>query len=459
MAKGKFHINGNHEAKACNARKRACRFGDNDHYENQAEAVKEAERRGKEEQGGSLNNAVSKKKTNDHEDGAEHARDGVESGLDPDKLLNEAIDYRDEWSNGYIEELSKLSKSKASKPKRLTPAQKEREKGKEHAQKALEDGHDADRLLKYANQHDAFAKGYTAELQRVSEEKTTELAKNHFDKNIASTYGDIPTEHLEKLRNQYVDDVLANPKAKEELKKDAKGNAEKPKSNDSSIQRETIDTEASTLRVGDIITGEKFTNSGKWVEDDSAEIVKIEQFTNIDMKTELKVTYDDGHEGILGNSSNVKVKRDKKRILGKEASTTVIRRSVRSATDEAENGYLIKKEDFNKVMKFANQSNANLEFANRLDRLANAMEDNNQHDPSIKASAASTRIKMSYDKNYELDRGEAFDLLYDKDNTDPQLFDKLEKDFPTVAESAARSREMRKEINQQKAERGDTEYA
>lgn len=232
------------------------------------------------------------------------------------------------------------------------------------------------------------------------------------------------------------------------------------KTSDPVIERETIETKARTLRVGDIITGEKFTDSGKWVENDSAEIVKIEPFVDINMNTELKITYADGHEGILGNGSNVKVKRDKRRIsTGQEASAAVMRRTLRSATSEAEQGNLIKKDDFNKVLKLAKQSNADLEFAHRLNKLADAMEDNNQHDPSIKASAASIRIKMSYDKDYELDRGEAFDLLYDKDNTDPTLFNKLEKDYPTVAESATRSREMRKEINKQKAERGDTEYA
>lgn len=226
------------------------------------------------------------------------------------------------------------------------------------------------------------------------------------------------------------------------------------------IERETIETQARTLRVGDIITGEKFTNSGKWVEDDSAEIVKIEPFVDFNMNTELKVTYADGYEGILGNGSNVKVKRDKRRIsTDKEVATTVLRRTLRSATSEAERGNLIKKDDFNKILKFAKQGNADLGFAHRLNKLADAMEDNNQHDGAIKASAEAARIKMSYDKDYELDRGEAFDLLYDKDNTDPDLFKKLEKEHPAAAEGAARSREMRKEINKQKAERGDTEYA
>lgn len=243
-------------------------------------------------------------------------------------------------------------------------------------------------------------------------------------------------------------------------KKADKGSSVGSKKDNSVIERETIETTARTLRVGDIITGEKFTNSGKWVEDDSAEIVKIEPFVDINMNTELKVTYADGHEGILGNGSNVKVKRDKRRISNeKEAVTTVMRRSLRSATIEAERGNLIKKDDFNKVLKFAKQSNADLEFAHRLTKLADAMEDNNQHDGAIKASAAAARIKMSYDKDYELDRGEAFDLLYDKDNTDPALFKKLEKDYPDRATSAETSREMRAEINKQKAERGDTEYA
>lgn len=351
-----------------------------------------------------------------------------------------------------------LTKKKTEK--KLTPAQKEREKGRERARDAMSEGHDPDRLLKYASTHDAWAKGYTAELKEASDKNATVLAEANFDENIASTYGNIPSDHLEKLRNQYVEDVLANPKAREELKKAEKERAEKEKPVQPSIQRETIDTTARTLRVGDIITGEKFTNSGKWVEDDSAEIVKIEPFVDMNMNTELKVTYADGYEGILGNGSNVKVKRDKRRIsTDKEVTTTVIRRSLKSATSEAERGNLIKKDDFNKVLKFAKQGNADLEFAHRLDRLALAMEDNNQHDPSIKASAASIRIKMSYDKSYEVDRGEAFDLLYDKDNTDPALFKKLEKDHPAAAESAVRSREMRKEINKQKAERGDTEYA
>ena len=243
-------------------------------------------------------------------------------------------------------------------------------------------------------------------------------------------------------------------------KKTDKGSAVDSKKDNSAIERETIETKARTLRVGDIITGEKFTNSGKWVEDDSAEIVKIEPFVDMNMNTELKVTYADGHEGILGNGSNVKVKRDKRRIsTDKEVTTTVIRRSLRSATSEAERGNLIKKDDFNKVLKFAKQGNADLEFAHRLNKLADAMEDNNQHDGAIKASAEAARIKMSYDKDYELDRGEAFDLLYDKDNTDPALFKKLEKDYPDRAKSAETSREMRAEINKQKEKFGGSEYA
>jgi len=352
---------------------------------------------------------------------------------------------------------AKVVKS-ANKPKKLTPAQKERQKGREHAEEALT-RHDPDALLKYANQHDAFAKGYTARLQEESDKNATVLAEAYFDENIASGYGEIPSDHLDNLRSKYINDVLANPDARKELKKRSEEKAAQEKANEFTIQRETIETKARTLRVGDIITGEKFTNSGKWVEDDSAEIVKIEPFVDINMNTELKVTYADGHEGILGNGSNVKVKRDKNRISNNPVSPSVIRASARAVMNDAENGLLIKKEPFNKIMEYAKQDTAGIDLAHRLDRISLAMEDNNQHDPSIKASAAATRIRMSYDKDYSIDRGDAFNLLYDKDNTDSKLFNKLENDYPSVARSAAKSRENRAEINKQKAERGDTQYA
>lgn len=346
-----------------------------------------------------------------------------------------------------------------NKPKKLTPAQKERQEGREHAERALNDGHDPDTLLKYANQHDAFAKGYTAKLQEESDRNATKLAESYFDDNIASTYGDIPSDHLNNLRNQYVNDVLANPKARKELKKRSEENAKQEKANEPTIQRETIDTKAHTLRVGDIVTGEKFTNSGKWIENDSAEIVKVEQLTDLNMNTEYKITYADGYEGMLGRNSNVKVKRDKNRISDNPVSPTVIRGATRAAINDAENGQLIKKDDFNKIMEYSKSENAGIEVAHRLKRLANAMEDNNQHDASIKASAASARIKMLHNKDYEVDWGEAFDLLYDKDNTDSKLFNKLESDFPSAARTATESRKNRAEINRQKAERGDTQYA
>lgn len=369
----------------------------------------------------------------------------------------EAKSYAEEKMTEEYGTTSKVVKN-TDKPKKLTHAQKERQEGRKHAESALI-MHDPDNLLKYANQHDAFAKGYTARLQEESDKNATERAESYFDANIASTYGDIPSDHLNNLRNQYVNDVLANPKARKELKDQAEKLAEQEKLSKPTIQRETIDTKARTLRVGDIVTGEKFTNSGKWVEDDSAEVIKVEESYNLNGSSEYKITYADGYVGSLGGNSNVKVKRDKNRISKNPFSPSVIRGVTRAAIDHAESGNLIKKDDFNKIMECSKSENAGLEVAHRLKRLANAMEDNNQHDASIKASAAAARIKMSYNKDYEIDRGEAFDLLYDKETTDPVLFNKLETDFPSVARSAADSRENRKEINKQKAERGDTQYA
>lgn len=47
--------------------------------------------------------------------------------------------------------------------------------------------------------------------------QAAEYAANYFDSHIASTYGDIPAEHLAKQRENYISAALSNPSAVEEL--------------------------------------------------------------------------------------------------------------------------------------------------------------------------------------------------------------------------------------------------
>lgn len=58
----KFHINSNDEAMPCKANKRACRFGESEHYEKEADAFKESERRLTEKHGTGLQKVDRKNK-------------------------------------------------------------------------------------------------------------------------------------------------------------------------------------------------------------------------------------------------------------------------------------------------------------------------------------------------------------------------------------------------------------
>jgi hypothetical protein len=51
----------------------------------------------------------------------------------------------------------------------------------------------------------------------LDEDKTANFAGRYFDDHIRGTYGDIPSDHIEKLREQYVGDILGNPEAARQL--------------------------------------------------------------------------------------------------------------------------------------------------------------------------------------------------------------------------------------------------
>lgn len=119
---GKFHINSLNVALPCNADKRACRFGGEDegnHFKVEADAIQEAERRLKEDHGGTFTK-TSKKKTratheeikviveNSHEKaGREHAEDAANSGLDVENLKRFATNNGGSFDKGYNDALDK----------------------------------------------------------------------------------------------------------------------------------------------------------------------------------------------------------------------------------------------------------------------------------------------------------------------------------------------------------------
>lgn len=58
--------------------------------------------------------------------------------------------------------------------------------------------------------------GSAAEVSLTDGQNATYAAR-YFDTRIAASYGDIPSDHLQKQRERYITDVLANPEAAKEL--------------------------------------------------------------------------------------------------------------------------------------------------------------------------------------------------------------------------------------------------
>ncbi len=59
--------------------------------------------------------------------------------------------------------------------------------------------------------------GSAAEVSLTPSNEGEAYAARYFDAHIASGYGDIPADHLEKQRAKYISDVSANPEAVEQL--------------------------------------------------------------------------------------------------------------------------------------------------------------------------------------------------------------------------------------------------
>lgn len=349
------------------------------------------------------------------------------------------------------EEFGETSKIvKADKPKKLTKAQKEREEGAAKAKDALGRGMDPDTLLKYANNHDAWAKGYTAELKRASEEKKnlkSEIDEKKADlKNLEMEWSgadeaDIPA--IEKEMNDVRGEI-------DELEaKSNTGKKTEKTDNVKKVERTKIETTASSVRAGDVLSGQKFTESGKWVDNDH-KVAKVEHATDLDWKTRVTVTYDDGRVAEYTGKAEVTVKRDKNIAPDKPAS--VIRTDLKNVTKNVEKNGIINHREAYTVLNSLNNHNATMHEALRAKKLSDMLEDSGQYDPSIKIDAATARIKMNHDSNYKIDPQDAFSLLYDEERTDPELVEKLKKDFPTQAENATKNRGYRKEINERNGE-------
>lgn len=58
--------------------------------------------------------------------------------------------------------------------------------------------------------------GTAAEVS-LTDDQNRAYAARHFDAHLARAYGDIPADHLQKQRERYITDALANPAAVEEL--------------------------------------------------------------------------------------------------------------------------------------------------------------------------------------------------------------------------------------------------
>ena len=217
------------------------------------------------------------------------------------------------------------------------------------------------------------------------------------------------------------------------------------------VKRQVIETTATTIRAGDVIHGEKFTNSGKWVDDD-AKVVKVEHTLDLDWKTRVEVEYEDGNKAEFTGAAPVRVKRDVKE--GTDMKPAAIRAAIKDTLNSAKNNGLITREEAARVVEAANNRNASTFHIRQIQKLSDQLQDENQHDPSMKLDAAVIRIKMRHDLNYDLGKFEARTLMYDKANTDPELFDSLEKKYPEEAAMAAETRKMRKDIEDRKLAEG-----
>lgn len=302
-------------------------------------------------------------------------------------------------------------------------------------------------------------------------------AKAYAEKNLTEEYGAVSTVGKKERKGNLTDKakVAAQSKAIREIldeerakKKTAEQEAPVEKTAEDStvnddaynsgniavhsdgVKRQVVETTATTIRVGDVVHGEKFTNSGKWVDDD-AKVVKVSHTLDLDWKTRVEVEYENGNKAEFTGGAPVRVKRDVKE--GTDMKPSAIRAAIKDTMKASKND-LITREESARLIEAVNNRNASTFHIREIQKLSDRLEDENQHDPSLKLDAAIIRIKMRHDVNYELGGFEAKALMYDKANTDPELFDELEKKYPEVAEKAAELRKMREDINARKLAEG-----
>lgn len=178
---------------------------------------------------------------------------------------------------------------------------------------------------------------------------------------------------------------------------------------------ENLNMKASSIRAGDVIVGEKFTNSGKWVED-NAVVKSVDTGISLTSQRMTYVKYENGNIATFNGNSPVTVKKPKGYIKGRD-SVEIIRdvKSVYKQTRDNRNG-IVGKENIDKLLNALNDSNADEFAADYGRRAGEIMGENSQFHDSTKVLAACERIRLAQDSDLRIHQH--FDLIYDDDTPD-----------------------------------------
>lgn len=189
---------------------------------------------------------------------------------------------------------------------------------------------------------------------------------------------------------------------------------------------------ASELRVGDIVQTYRMTDSG--LRDTSSVVKKITSVVDLNRRPMVTVTYEDGKSGGFSSVSPMLVRRDTPQVESRDPAE-VRKEFRRIRSDFRKQGYL-SDDNCKKVLDILNDPNVEEISIAHGRRMVDALEDINQHDTSLRVSAAVERYGLSRDADYQI--RDAYALMYDNKTPD-DIYVKAAESNPSAYKNIQRN--------------------
>lgn len=192
-----------------------------------------------------------------------------------------------------------------------------------------------------------------------------------------------------------------------------------------------VQIDASRLKVGDVIVSEQMTDRG--LIDTSSKVIKVEHSMNLNYDRVTEVTYEDNKVGVFANTSPMTVLRN---TPTSTSDPKVLNDRVNTLRRNLNKNQYLSPEETTQLINDLNDDNISGMSIARAKRMADKLEDNNQHDTSLRVSAAVERYELGLDSTRKIQ--DAYSLLYDNQTSD-ELYKRAAEEDPSAYRFLVRS--------------------